>query len=184
MFTKEMTTLSKRHAHERLESLSIRAHKALWFRKQYGLQLDTLCIKDTEGNQYPLKISPSRSTCLSSKYPNYLSSFSATEDGDQDAPLYNGYLFQRGREQERNPQPQPQPAYPPYTYYLTGNPRIPLQYVPQAATQSHSLFNRNSVTHSSVLSHYCWHYQPTDILKSSQRHLEIFLPSVIKSSVV
>ena len=62
MFTKETTTLSKRQAHERLVSLSIRARKALWFRKQYGLQLDTLCFKDTEGNQYPLKISPSRST--------------------------------------------------------------------------------------------------------------------------
>ena len=58
------------------------------------------------------------------------------EDDDQDAPLYNGYLFQRGREQERNPQPQPQPAYPPYPYYLTGNPRIPLQYVPRADPQS------------------------------------------------
>ena len=58
------------------------------------------------------------------------------EDGDQDAPLYNGYLFQRGREQERNPQPQPQPAYPPYPYYLTGNPRIPLQYVPEPAPRS------------------------------------------------
>ena len=69
-------------------------------------------------------------------------------------------------------------------HYLTGNPRIPLQYVPQAATQSQSLFKWNSVTQSSVLSHYRWHYQPTDILKSSQRHLEIFLPSVIKSSVV
>ena len=102
----------------------------------------------------------------------FLDSNFRPEDGNQDAPLYNGYLFQRGREQRRNPQPQPQPqpAYPPYTYYLTGNPRIPLQYVPQAAMQSHSLFNRNSVTHSSVLSHYCWHYQPTDILKSSQRH--------------
>ena len=62
MFTKEKTTVSKRQAHERLESLSIRAPKALWFRKQYGLQLDTLCFKDTEGNQYPLKISLSRST--------------------------------------------------------------------------------------------------------------------------
>ena len=41
------------------------------------------------------------------------------EDGDQDVPLYNGYLFQRGPEQEGNPQPQPQPAYPPYPYYLT-----------------------------------------------------------------
>ena len=58
------------------------------------------------------------------------------EDGDQDAPWYNGYLFQRGREQERNPQPQPQPAYPPYPYYLTGNPRIPLQYVPEPAPRS------------------------------------------------
>ena len=36
MFTKEMTTVSKRQAHERLESLSIRARKALWFRKQYA----------------------------------------------------------------------------------------------------------------------------------------------------
>ena len=63
MFTKETTTLSKRQAHERLVSLSIRARKALWFRKQYGLQLAlTLCFKDTEGNQYPLKISLSRST--------------------------------------------------------------------------------------------------------------------------
>ena len=60
------------------------------------------------------------------------------EDGDQDAPLYYGYLFQRGREQERNPQPQPQPMYPPYPYYLTGNPRIPLQYVPQADPRSFS----------------------------------------------
>ena len=62
MFTKETTTLSKRQAHERLVSLSIRARKALWFSKQYGLQLDTLCFKDTEGNQYPLQLSPSRST--------------------------------------------------------------------------------------------------------------------------
>ena len=53
------------------------------------------------------------------------------EDGDQDALLHNGYLFQRGREQERNPQPQP--AYP---YSLTGNPRIPLQYVPEPAPLS------------------------------------------------
>ncbi|CAH3183585.1 unnamed protein product [Porites lobata] len=58
------------------------------------------------------------------------------EDGDQDAPLYNGYLFQRGREQERNPQPPPQPTYPPYPYYLTGNPRIPLQYVREPAPRS------------------------------------------------
>ena len=56
------------------------------------------------------------------------------EDGDQDAPLHNGYLFQRGREQERNPQPQP--AYPPYPYYFTGNPRIPLRYVPEPALLS------------------------------------------------
>ena len=58
----QQSTVSKRQAHERLESLWIRARKALWFRKQYGLQLDTLCFKDTEGNQYPLKISLSRST--------------------------------------------------------------------------------------------------------------------------
>ena len=45
--------------------------------------------------------------------------------------MYNGYLFHRGREQERNPQP----AYSPYPYYLTGNP-IPLQYVPQADSRS------------------------------------------------
>ena len=50
-FTKEMTTLSKRQATRRVESLSSRAQKALWFSKQYGLELDALCFKDTEGNQ-------------------------------------------------------------------------------------------------------------------------------------
>ena len=58
------------------------------------------------------------------------------EDDDQDAPLYNGYLFQRGREQESFKNPQP--AYSPYPYYLTRNPRIPLQCVPQAAMRSYS----------------------------------------------
>ena len=61
-FTKEMTTLSKRQATRRVESLSSRAQKALWFSKQYGLELDALCFKDTEGNQYPLKIPSSNST--------------------------------------------------------------------------------------------------------------------------
>ena len=49
-------------------------------------------------------------------------------------------IYFRGREQERNPQPQPQPqpqpAYPSFPYYLTGNPRIPLQYLPQADPRS------------------------------------------------
>ena len=53
---------------------------------------------------------------------------------------------------------------------------------PQA--HSHSLFNWNSVTHSSVLLRYCWPYQPTDILKSSPRQAEVFLPPVIESSAV
>lgn len=62
MFTKEMATLSKRQVHRRLDSLSSRAWKALWFSKQYGLELDTLCIKDNKGKQYPLKLPPSSST--------------------------------------------------------------------------------------------------------------------------
>ena len=53
---------------------------------------------------------------------------------------------------------------------------------PQA--HSHPLFNWNSITHSSVLSRYCWPYQPTDILKSSPRQAEVFLPPVIESSAV
>ena len=36
-FVKEMVTLSKRQAHRRLQLLSSRAQKALWFTKQYGL---------------------------------------------------------------------------------------------------------------------------------------------------
>ena len=48
--------------------------------------------------------------------------------------MYNGYLFQRSREQESY---QNQPgAYSPYPYYLTSNPRIPYQYVPQEAPRS------------------------------------------------
>ena len=48
--------------------------------------------------------------------------------------MYNGYLFQRSREQESY---QNQPgAYSPYLYYLTSNPRIPYQYVPQEAPRS------------------------------------------------
>ena len=43
---------------------------------------------------------------------------------------------------------------------------------PQA--HSHSLFNRNSVTHSSVLSHYCWPYQPTDIYSKVARDTRKF----------
>lgn len=62
LFTKEMATLSKRQVLRRLESVSSRAQKALWFSKQYGLELDALCFKDNEGNQYPLKMSPSSST--------------------------------------------------------------------------------------------------------------------------
>ena len=57
-----------------------------------------------------------------------------SDDGEEDAPLYNGYLFQRSREQESY---QNQPgAYPPYPYYLTSKPRIPYQYVPQEAPRS------------------------------------------------
>ena len=56
------------------------------------------------------------------------------DDGEEDTPLYNGYLFQRSREQESY---QNQPgAYSPYPYYLTSNPRIPYQYVPQEAPRS------------------------------------------------
>ena len=48
--------------------------------------------------------------------------------------MYNGYLFQRSREQESY---QNQPgAYSPYPFYLTSNPRIPYQYVPQEAPRS------------------------------------------------
>ena len=47
-----------------------------------------------------------------------------------------------------------------------------------------ALLDWNSVTHSSVSSRYCWPYKPTDKLKSSPRHSEVFIPPVIESSVV
>ena len=70
LFTKEMATLSKRQVRRRLEAVSSRARKALWFSKQYGLELDALGFKDKEGNQYPLKMSPSSSTSCAPPTPS------------------------------------------------------------------------------------------------------------------
>ena len=73
MFTKEMAALSKRQVRRRLESFSSRARKALWFSKQYGLELDALCFKDNQGNQYPLKMGPSSSTSHAPPTPSQTS---------------------------------------------------------------------------------------------------------------
>ena len=65
-----MATLSKRQVRRRSEAVSSRARKALWFSKQYGLELDALGFKDKEGNQYPFKMSPSSSTSCAPPTPS------------------------------------------------------------------------------------------------------------------
>ena len=56
------------------------------------------------------------------------------EGSERDAPLYNGFLFQRNREQDSST------PYAPYPFYssLSGNQTIPLQFTPQAAPRSFS----------------------------------------------
>ncbi|XP_015750414.1 PREDICTED: uncharacterized protein LOC107330296 [Acropora digitifera] len=66
---------------------------------------------------------------------NFRGSLNFRPDGsERDAPLYNGFLFQRNREQDSST------PYPPYPFYSTlpGNQSIPLQFKPQAAAPSFS----------------------------------------------
>ena len=65
---------------------------------------------------------------------NFVRSNFRPDGSERDAQLYNGFLFQRNREQDSAT------PYAPYSFYSTlpGNQSIPLQFTPQAAPRSFS----------------------------------------------
>ena len=66
---KDTDSVCERTIHRRLETVATRAKKALWFTKQFGLELDSLQVRDIRGNEYRVKISPSHTSNSTAQLP-------------------------------------------------------------------------------------------------------------------